>query len=123
MPRFGSKKKLTDYLYSRVVIIFLIVIVALLAISVYERYEVEQQMAARRIDVEEELQVRTQRKEDLEAKVKYLEGDRGIEEEIRKHFDVAKEGEQVIILLGDDEEVIEEKTELVKEKKWYQFWR
>jgi hypothetical protein len=38
----------------------------------------------------------------LESKVEYLENERGIEEELRNRFDVAKEGEQVIILLDAD---------------------
>ena len=46
-----------------------------------------------------------------------------IEEEIRKNFDVAKDGEQVIILTGEEviADVIEENE--VVEYPWYQFWR
>jgi hypothetical protein len=61
------------------------------------------------------------RKSILEEKVEYLSGERGVEEEIRTHFDVAKEGEKVIILMGEDTSPI---TDEVKEspKPWYKFW-
>ncbi len=47
-------------------------------------------------------------REVLEAKVQYLENDRGIEEELRNRFDVAKEGEQVVILLDRKDKKKEE---------------
>ena len=54
--------------------------------------------------------------------MEYLSGERGIEEEIRKHFDVAKEGEQVVIIVDKEEEELTP-TELIEEvKPWYQFW-
>lgn len=123
MARFGSKKKITDYFYTKPVIVFLSFIVILLGISVFERYQVEREMSARRIAAEEEYQELEQRREELNAKVDYLSGERGIEEEIRKHFDVAKEGEKVIILLGDDEEGGDEIAEPARRSKWYQFWQ
>ena len=42
------------------------------------------------------------RAELLETKVEYMKDERGIEEELRSRFDVAKEGEQVIILLDSE---------------------
>ncbi len=124
MPRFGRKKKITDYLYTKPVIAPFFMVFVFLAISVYDRYSVEREMAARRHDIELEQQDLVKRKEAIEEKVKYLEGERGIEEELRKRFDVAKEGEKVVILLGDDEEVASTTTATDDEDKhWYQFWR
>jgi len=122
MASFGKKKKLTDYLYSRPVLAILGIVVILTAFAVYQRFVVEREMAARRMEVEKEKQELIQRKAELEEKVEYLSGERGIEEEIRKHFDVAKEGEQVVIIV--DKEVPDAAVEVkVKdEKPWYQFW-
>ena len=124
MASFGKKKSYTDWLYTRPVVIFLGFLIVLLAYAVFQRFTVEREMYARRIAAEEERQEVLQHKTELEEKVKYLEGERGIEEEIRKHFDVAREGEQVVILVGDDTEKPEEKLAPETPKpKWYQFWR
>lgn len=123
MPKFGQKKKLTDYLYTKPVVAVLLIVTGLLSVSVFERYQVEREMAARRLAAEEEYQMLQERKASLQEDVDYLSGERGIEEEIRKHFDVAKEGEQVVILLGEDPEPEPEIKPAEPRKKWYQFWR
>lgn len=122
MASFGKKKKLTDYLYSRPVLAVLGIVVILTAFAVYQRFVVEREMAARRMEVEKEKQELIQRKAELEEKVEYLSGERGIEEEIRKHFDVAKEGEQVVIIVDKEVPDTAAKVEVKDEKPWYQFW-
>jgi flagellar biosynthesis/type III secretory pathway M-ring protein FliF/YscJ len=122
MAGFGKKKKLTEYLYSKPSIFVLGVIAVFMAFAVFTRFSVEREMAARKLETEAQRQELMERKALLEERVEYLSGDRGIEEEIRKHFDVAKEGEQVVIIVDKEEE---EQTvpELLEEvKPWYQFW-
>jgi len=123
MPQFGKKKQLTDYLYTRPVAFLLGVVFVLLVFSVYNRFTIEREMAARRVEVEMKQQELEERKDSIKKEVEYLEGERGIEEELRKRFDVAKEGEQVIILLGEDEAEAVEINEPEERNKWYQFWR
>ena len=124
MASFGKKKPFTEYFYSKVTIFILSIVGLFLAASVYERYTIERLMSERRMETEIEKNDLIERKQLLEEKVEYLSGDRGIEEEIRKNFDVAKEGEKVIILVGEEKEPepisSDDGTEV---KKWYQFWR
>ena len=122
MPQFGKKKQFTDYFYTRPVAFVLGVVCVLLAVSVYERFTIEREMAERRAQVEQEQQELVERKQYIQDQVEYLEGERGIEEELRKRFDVAKEGEQVIILLGEDDEDVVESSEPEERSKWYEFW-
>ena len=75
----------------------------ILVFSVYERYVIEREMAERRREAETELTELKKRKAELEAKVEYLGNEEGIEAEIRTHFDVAREGEQVVIIVDDTE--------------------
>ena len=90
----------------------MLILVIFLGRSVLERLHIEREMAGRAAHTEAELNELTQRKDDLKERVEYLEGERGVEEEIRKNFDVAKEGEQVVILMGEGkEEVVEEPQE------------
>ncbi len=121
--QFGKKNNYKTYLYSRPVILVLVIIGVALGVSVYERYTVEREMSGRRAQSEAELDRMEERKVQLEDRVEYLEGERGIEEEMRKNFDVAREGEQVIILVGENEEVVEVQAEEAVAPPWYLFWR
>lgn len=123
MPKFGRKKTVFDYIYSKPTIAVLMILVIFLGVSVFERYQVEREMAERRMATEEEYEALQGRKMELQKKVDYLAGERGIEEEVRKHFDVAKEGEQVVILLGEEDKPAPIEPEPETRKKWYQFWR
>jgi len=122
MPQFGKKKRFTDYLYSKPAVAVLCLIAIYMAFGVYQRFTVERQMAARRIEMEQEKEALLQRKASLEERVEYLSGERGIEEEIRKHFDVAKDGEQVVIIVDKEPEGKPVETLMEEVKPWYQFW-
>lgn len=121
--KFGKQNNYKEYIYSKPVVGVLCVIAILLSMSVYERYGVERDMSDRRTASETEFERQQARKIHVEQRVEYLEGDRGIEEEIRKNFDVAKDGEQVIILVGTDEEETAPIVEEPAAYPWYQFWR
>lgn len=124
MTQFGKKKGYTDWLYTRPVLIFMGCLILFLGVAVFERFGVERDMYARRINAEQTLQEAQKRKAAIEEQVEYLEGERGIEEEIRKHFDVAREGETVVILMGKEEaDAPLAVTEPEPEPRWYQFWR
>lgn len=88
-------------LYSRITFVVLSIVAVVLSLSVYERYTIEREMASRRSEAEAELEALKTRKLELEEKVKYLSADEGIEAEIRRHFDVAREGEQVVIIVDE----------------------
>jgi cell division protein FtsB len=122
MASFGKKKAITEYIYSRPAVFILGVVVVFLASSVYERFTVERQMEARRNQTEQQKQYLIERKKQLEERVEYLNGERGIEEEIRTHFDVAKAGEKVIILVGEEQKEEETQAPAVLEDPWYKFW-
>ncbi len=128
MKPFGKKHFLHNILHSKVSVIVIIVFAIYLSISVFERFSVERDMAERRFVSEKELAELRARKEILEKKVKSLEEENGIESEIRRNFDVVKEGEQVVIIIDDEdvtEEISEKKEDMVtkqpEEHPWF-FW-
>lgn len=96
---FHEKRRIRSFVYSKFVVFFFLLLSLLLSISVYNRYVVSNEMKtkldARRTTLGELQQHALM----LEAKVKYLENDRGIEEELRNRFNVVKEGEKAIILI------------------------
>jgi cell division protein FtsB len=122
--QFGKQNAWTTWWYSRPFLIVLVLAVVLLFISVLERYRVEREMAARTEASVRELEELTKRQGELKTRVEYLEGERGVEEEIRKNFDVARVGEQVIILTGEPAAPEPAAPAAVPvDAPWYIFWR
>ena len=101
---FHEKRKIRSLIYSKVSIGLIVVLAILLSISVFERFSVEREMKEKRAIQEEKLDALKDRAALLEEKVEHLENSRGIEEELRNRFDVAKEGEQVVIILDDNDD-------------------
>lgn len=100
---FHEKRKIRGWLYSKVTIGALFLVAFLISYNVIERFNVEREMAAKRFEQEEELSELRQRAAALETKVEHLKNSRGVEEELRSRFDVAREGEQVVVIVGDAE--------------------
>lgn len=96
---FYENRKIRSILYSKVVVGILLLGTALLATSVYDRYTVASDMQEKLDSRRTALGELEQRAEMLKTKVEYLENDRGVEEELRNRFDVAREGEQVVVLI------------------------
>lgn len=103
MLDFHEKRKLKRYLYSYYTAGFLALLSIPLGLSVYERFVVERAMAEKQAAAAEELQELQGRAAALESEVKRLQSARGVEEELRDRFEVSKEGEQVVIIIGDNE--------------------
>ncbi len=101
---FYEKRKIRSFVYSKFSIGILIIFSILLSGSVYERFVVEREMKEKMLVKEEELELLKERAEVLKEKVDNLKNERGIEEELRSRFDVAKEGEQIVIIIDDNEE-------------------
>ena len=98
---FYEKRKIRNLIYSKFSIGVVFLLALWLGTSVYERFTVEQEMVDRRVEKQTELETLKERAALLEAKVDHLKNDRGIEEELRSRFDVAKDGEKVVILLDN----------------------
>ncbi len=82
-------------------------------------------MAERRAEAEVHVTELEARKEHIKNKVEYLGSERGMEAEMRRNFDVAQPGEQVVIIV-DEEKKDSEITPLqpiADTPPWYIFWR
>ena len=96
---FHEKRKIKSVLYSKPVIFSLFLVAIVMSVTVYDRYVVAKEMEGKLEAKRTELEHLKQRAQTLDAKVKYLEDERGIEEELRNRFDVARQGEQVVVLI------------------------
>jgi len=83
-------------------------------------------MDNRRTSVESEIVNLSNRRESLEQEVKYLTNERGVEAEMRRQFDIVREGEQLVIILDDERAEVDAKEEIepepVSTRAWYRFW-
>jgi len=77
--------------------------------GVYQKYSFSKDEL---LKSESELQLLKDKKEKIDHKIQNLETETGIEQEIRSKFDVAKEGEKLIVIVED-----EKKDEVVAEEK------
>jgi hypothetical protein len=99
---FHEKRKIRSWLYSKVTVGLLFALAVFIAFQAYERFVVERAMALRTAEREAERAALEARATLLAEKVETLSAERGQEAEIRERFNVAREGEKVVILLRDE---------------------
>jgi cell division protein FtsB len=125
---FYQKRKIRAIVNSRYtqgVIVFLTLLVAW---SAYVRFDIAREMNERRELAEIEANELEVRRDELQEQIDYLSNERGIEAEMRRQFDIAREGEQVVVILDDETEESEieplaTSTNESTSSPWYQFWR
>lgn len=110
---FYEKRKLRDIFFSKPMAGFVFILALLLSYSAYGRYVAERETREKRLLRVEELQTLQQRAALLESKVLHIESERGMEDAIREQFDVAKEGEKVIVIVDPAaSKTVEEKPQI-----------
>jgi cell division protein FtsB len=126
MLEFYQKKSWRKVVQSPVVIGFLGVLCVLLSYAVYDRYVIARDMEQRRLEEERVLSELEQQKEQLQKKVEYLSNERGIEAEMRRNFDIALPGEQVVIIMDKEQppqpEPLPPMPNTTSTRPWYKFW-
>jgi len=102
MLGFHEKRKLARIFYSKGTALVLFAILGGAVYAAINAYYVEQRAVQKRVELEKELQLLQVRAEGLEQDIVRLEDPRGIEAELRRRYDVAKEGEEVIVLIEEE---------------------
>jgi cell division protein FtsB len=116
MREFHNKKRVKrkgkSKFYSKLIILALIVVIVFLARGTYGVYQKSQESREKLSVSEEKLFEMEEREESISKKIDKLNTESGIEEQIRRQYDVAKEGEEAIVIIQGDEIPIteEEKT-------------
>ncbi|PCI30405.1 hypothetical protein COB55_00355 [Candidatus Wolfebacteria bacterium] len=109
MRDFARKRKKRSVMCSRITLVALVVIVILFAHGVWGVYQKSHSAKERRMHVETELEELIEKKKVLTDGINRLDTDRGIEEEIREKYRLTKEGEELIVIL-EDEDLSSEQT-------------
>jgi cell division protein FtsB len=116
MDDFQAKSRMRRLVYSRPVIVVLVIIIVLLARPVWKIWLKSRAVAREQAQVAAELKELELRRDFLEQEIAALQTPRGIEGEIREKFPVVKEGEKVIIVDGGDESTT---TLATSSKSWW----
>lgn len=126
---FHQKRKLRTVVNSPFTQAALLALAFMVSWSAYVRFDIAMEMRDRRIQAEKQAAALELRKTELEKQVQYLSSERGIEAEMRRQFDVALPGEQVVVIVeeqnkGPEVQPLSTSTSLEpKKKRWFQFWR
>lgn len=108
MLDFQQKRKVRSFMYNRVTLglLFIILVIVVHSTWVVYRKKVEsEELRDLSLKNVESLRVRS---EDLQIKIDRLNTKQGIEEEVRSKFSVAKDNENMVIIVQDEPSTTEE---------------
>ena len=100
---FYEQRKIRQWLYSWPSLFVLAVLCILLIPGVFEVYQQERETRVNKNQQLSHLEELIEREEALQEEIDRLNTERGVEEEIRQKFEVAKEGERVIVIVDTPE--------------------
>jgi cell division protein FtsB len=118
MLKFYQKSRLKRLLYSPIVLLPFALLLLFLASGVWNVYSKEREARERRDRKVAELAELEQRATALETEIEKLSSERGREAEVREKFEVAREGERVIVIVEPEENGAEASPE--EERTWWQ---
>lgn len=99
-----EKKKYKKLVYSKPVLLVLIIVLLFVGRATWSMFEKARETENKLAAVEQEHAEVKERYDTLSEKVEDLQTERGKEEAIREKFGVAREGEHVIYLIEEEEE-------------------
>lgn len=101
MREFQKRRKLKERLYSIPVLLVLLVLLFVALNGAWNMYGKYASNSAELSRMRAEAADMRERREELTGKLRYLETDKGVEEEIRNKYNVVKEGEEVVVIVDD----------------------
>ncbi len=100
MKKFEERRKVRKILYSRVSFLLLLLLVVVSAKAAYGAYQKNVVTAEALRHSTDELAALKAREGSLGDNIKRLDSDRGKEAELRTRYQVAKDGEEALVLVG-----------------------
>lgn len=107
MREFSQKRKMWKKIYSIPVLILLLVVLFFVLKGTWIIFMKSSYSHKQKIAVEAELIALQERKNSIEKKIQRLNTETGVEEEIRSKYDVAKEGEKLIVIVDEEEKNVD----------------
>lgn len=98
-----QKQNMLKVLGLRIFTVILLLVLFALIRGGWNVYQKQRETYVNKIDAEARLDELNDRKNQLQAEVLHLKSGRGIEEEMRQQFEVAREGEGLIVIVDRPE--------------------
>lgn len=121
MLEFYEKRKLKRLLYSRPALVLVGLVAFFMLFPTWNAYSNMQETFEKRASAEDELAELLVRESELQTEIDRLTTEQGIEAEIRRKFEVGRAGEQLIVIVGEPEEVIVEEEVVLPPSKLRSF--
>jgi len=102
MQNYQEKRKLRKVIHSNATIILLFIVFIVLGISTARIFLKSRLAFINSSKIEKELSALTDKRDKLRKELEKLQSEAGMEEEIRKKFNVAKSGEEVLLIMDKD---------------------
>ena len=103
MLDFQQKRKVKSFMYNRVTVGILFVVVLYASFSTFKVYKKQKESEALRSVVEKKMYELEEKERQINTKIQALDTDQGLEREIRGKFNVAKDNENMVIILENEE--------------------
>jgi cell division protein FtsB len=104
MLDFQQKRKVKSFMYHKITIWVLLVLVLYTIYSTYRVYQKQKESDFLRGVAEKKVLELEERAMEIDNKIQDLDTKQGLEREIRSKFNVAKEDEKMIVILEEEKE-------------------
>jgi len=125
MKELQERRRFRNYIYSKVTVVILLLLVLFVGRSVWGVYQKNKIASYHYNQSQENLEELRARQVEISSSVERLSSERGIEEEIRRTLPVAREGEGVIVILDQEADVeVAGDNELPanRDSWWHRLW-
>lgn len=99
MATFQQRKDPMRLMWRRLLAVGLLILVAIALRGAWGVYKKSQESRELKIEAEATLSDLESREKELRADISALKSDRGVEAELRERYDLAKEGENVVVIV------------------------
>ncbi len=124
MREYQRKRRIRKILYSRGALAVAFILLLLIGKATWGLYIKERESRKNLDRVEAELSALTARERKLQEDIARLQTPEGLESEIREQFQVAKPGEQMVVLVGEEKAAaVESVTEPSFVSKFFDLFR
>lgn len=117
MTQNQSKNSLNKIIYSKVMVIVLLIFLVLLSYSVFSLYKKRNEALTKARAAQTELSRAKAKQEQIDSSLDKLSTPEGIEDAIRDKFQVVKDGEELIVVTDPEQNKISE-----EENEKQTFW-
>ncbi len=117
MTQNQSKNSLNKIIYSKVMVLILLIFLALLSYSVFSLYKKRNEALTKAHAAQAELDRVKDKQSQIDSSLDKLSTPEGIEDAIRDKFQVVKDGEELIVVTDPNHNETSEKEE-VKQTFW-----